>query len=163
MKITDKDILCAVWRATVKQLPYTATHHYLGGWYGLTNGDEFWHQAATKICSVWRERSLDLPLSKAQSLRRIKALIERNRLVVAGHRPRPGEVFHFKLPDELTRPAYDLTLKLLAGHGMTEKEYLPEHGYAEIAQQVSSAVESEVGPLVEKYVRNCAVPEEVTL
>lgn len=163
MKITDKEILMAVWRATVKRLPYSATHHYFGGRYGLTNGDEFWHQAATEICSVWRDHSLDLPLSKGQSLRRIKALIERNRLVVSGRRPRPGEGFHFKLPDHLTRPAYDLTLQLLAGHGMSEKNYLPEQGYAEIALQVSSAVESEVGPLVEQYVRRSAIPKEVTL
>ncbi|EAY2181303.1 hypothetical protein ATR19_21740 [Salmonella enterica] len=132
MKITDKEILLAVWRATVHRLPYKATHHYVGNLRGLAPADEYWHQSATEICSVFREAALDLPLSKGQSLRRIKALIERNRLVVSGRRPRPGEGFHFKLPD---------------------------HGYAEIAQKVSIAVESEIGPLVEQYVRRCARQE----
>ncbi|EBC7335389.1 hypothetical protein G6E34_003786 [Salmonella enterica subsp. diarizonae] len=163
MKITDKEILLAVWRATVHRLPYKATHHYVGNLRGLAPADEYWHQSATEICSVFREAALDLPLSKGQSLRRIKALIERNRLVVSGRRPRPGEGFHFKLPDSLTLPAFNLTQKLLREYGMTEKNFLPDHGYAEIAQEVSIAVESEIGPLVEQYVRRCARQEEVTL
>ncbi|EEE2003753.1 hypothetical protein [Salmonella enterica] len=163
MKITDKEILLAVWQATVQRLPYEATHHYVGNLRGLAPSDEYWHQSATEICSVFREAALDLPLSKGQSLRRIKALIERNRLVVSGRRPRPGEGFHFKLPDNLTLPAFNLTQKLLRGYGMTEKVFLPDHGYAEIAQKVSIAVESEIGPLVEQYVRRCARQKEVTL
>lgn len=79
--------------------------------------------------------------------------------MVSGRRPRPGEGFHFKLPDSLTLPAFNLTQKLLREYGMTEKNFLPDHGYAEIAQEVSSAVEREIGTYVEKYVRRCIGPE----
>uniref|UniRef100_A0A7M2QND9 Uncharacterized protein n=1 Tax=feces metagenome TaxID=1861841 RepID=A0A7M2QND9_9ZZZZ len=161
MKITDKEILLAVWHATVKKLPYTATHHYVGNLRGLAGESDYWHRSATQICSISRGYVLDVPLSVSQSLRRIKALIARNRLLISSHRP--GEAFYFKLPDHLTRRAYDLTLQLLRKKGMTEKEFLTEHGYSEIAKEVSNAVNREVGPLVEEYVRRCVSPEEVTL
>ncbi|EFH6445927.1 hypothetical protein GN264_17210 [Escherichia coli] len=161
MKITDKEILMAVWQATVKRLPYSATHHYVGDLRGLAGADDYWHRSATQICSVSRGYVLDLPLSVSQSLRRINALVDRKRLVISDRRP--GEAFYFKLPDHLTRPAFDIARLVLRGKGMTETEFLPEQGYTEIAKEVCAAIEHEVGPLVEKYVRRCALPEEVTL
>lgn len=161
MKITDKEILMAVWRATVKRLPYSATHHYVGNLRGLAGEGDYWHRSATQICSISRGYTLDLPLSVSQSLRRIKSLVDRKRLVISTRRH--GEAFYFKLPDHLTRPAFDIARLVLRGKGMTETVYLPEQGYTEIAKEVCAAIEHEVGPLVEKYVRRCALPEEVTL
>ncbi|WP_193157260.1 hypothetical protein [Citrobacter cronae] len=151
MKVTDKDILKAVWRATVLKLPYTATHHYVGDLRGLAPTDEYWHQSATQICTVSRGYVLNIPLSPSQSLRRIKLLVERQRLVMS--LGVPGGSFYFKLPDLLTRPAYDLTRQLLQEHGMTEKKYLPIHGYTDIANKVSSRVESQLAPLADSYIR----------
>lgn len=113
MKITDKEILMAVWHATVKKLPYTATHHYVGNLRGLAPDADYWHRSATQICSVSRGYVLDLPLSVSQSLRRINALVERQRLVISDRRP--GEAFYFKLPDHLTRPAFDIARLVLRG------------------------------------------------
>jgi hypothetical protein len=74
MKVTDAEILKAVWLAQVKRTARGAIDNYIGGGKGLKNDSEQDRHFA-QYQSMISRGNLGLPLSNGQLARRLKALI----------------------------------------------------------------------------------------
>ncbi len=100
MKVTDKEIMTAVTKAVLKSASYGVLHKYIGGGYSVCGPHGEWnYEHACHISSIARD-SLGIDLSMAQSLKRIRALIDKKQLVLSfGSRSHKGS-FHYGLPGE---------------------------------------------------------------
>lgn len=78
MKITDQQLLQAIWRLQLKQLAYRVLNHYVGDCYATREDDEF-HQFHSSYMHSNMGKLITSELSDSQRRIRIK------RLIAAGH------------------------------------------------------------------------------
>lgn len=142
MKITDQELLSKIFLTTAQRLPYMATYKYIGGKRSLGSNDEWSQKYATWICTVFREKALNTGLSNTQSMNRIIRLIALGEL--ASEKRVPGQAFHFKLPDEITKPMFARTFELLIENGIT-KEPADVSGFDGIAKSITETLIAEFG------------------
>jgi len=91
MKVTDAEILKAVWRAQVKRTARGVIDNYIGGSKGLKNDtDQDRHYAQYQ--SMIRRGNLGIQLSNGQLARRLKALIDGSTL----HWSNVGNSYEFR-------------------------------------------------------------------
>ncbi|WP_434590193.1 hypothetical protein J3Q09_17750 [Pseudomonas sp. R4-83] len=94
MKVTDSEILRAIWRAQVKRTAKGVIVNYIGGGKGLT-GDRDIDRHHAQYLSMISRGGLGIELSKGQLARRIKSLVGTGCLQWNG---RPGNAYEFKAP-----------------------------------------------------------------
>jgi hypothetical protein len=75
MKISTTNLLHAIWLYQIKEASTGVLHRYVGGNHGLCSNNDFWRKSATSIHRCERQH-ITSKISKAQLLRRIKALID---------------------------------------------------------------------------------------
>lgn len=92
MKVTDAEILKAVWRAQVKRTARGVITNYVGGSKGLT-GDRDQDRHYAQYQSMISRGGLGIQLSTGQLARRLKALIDGDVLHWCG---RPGNTYEFR-------------------------------------------------------------------
>ena len=92
MKVTDAEILKAVWRAQVKRTARGVITNYVGGSKGLT-GDRDHDRHYAQYQSMISRGGLGIQLSKGQLARRLKSLIDGKTLHWSG---RPGSAYEFR-------------------------------------------------------------------
>lgn len=92
MKVTDAEILKAVWRAQVKRTARGVITNYVGGSKGLT-GDRDQDRHYAQYQSMISRGGLGIQLSNGQLARRLKALIDGDVLHWCG---RPGNAYEFR-------------------------------------------------------------------
>ena len=92
MKVTDAEILRAIWLAQVKRTAKGVITNYVGGSKGLT-GDSDQDRHFAQYQSMISRGGLGIPLSKGQLARRLKALIDGDILHWCG---RPGNAYEFR-------------------------------------------------------------------
>lgn len=92
MKVTDAEILQAIWRAQVKRTAKGVIDNYVGGSKGL-KGDSDQDRHYSQYLSMISRGSLGIPLNKGQLARRLKALIGGEALQWCG---RPGNSYEFR-------------------------------------------------------------------
>jgi hypothetical protein len=92
MKVTDAEILKAVWRAQVKRTARGVITNYVGGSKGLT-GDRDQDRHFAQYQSMISRGGLGIQLSNGQLARRLKALIHGDVLHWCG---RPGNAYEFR-------------------------------------------------------------------
>lgn len=115
MKVTDQQILNAVWRYQVANLAGRVVHRYVGGRYGLCVSDEFYFRHCSAISTVSRHL-LGVSLGNAQMLRRLKGLRDLGQLVALY-----GDRFtHFYLDGPVARNVFDDARQWWLGHDMPE-------------------------------------------
>lgn len=78
MKITDQQLLQAIWRLQLKQLAYRVLDHFVGGRYATVQDDDF-HQFHSSYLYSSLGKLITTELSDSQRRIRIK------RLIAAGH------------------------------------------------------------------------------
>ncbi|APC14600.1 hypothetical protein BLL42_02190 [Pseudomonas frederiksbergensis] len=91
MKVTDAEILKAIWQAQVKKTAKGVITNYVGGSKGLKSDREQDRHYA-QYQSMISRGGLGIPLSKGQLARRLKALIGGDNLQWRGH---PGNAYEF--------------------------------------------------------------------
>lgn len=146
MKVTDDQIVSAIWATILKELPRQATHNFIGGKFGICRDDDFWARSCTDLCTVWRKKWMGGLLSESQSLRRIKLLTESGR-VFRESRGRSGASFHIWLDVDMSTRAFKRCLELLRERGLSET---PQHidNIVTIHEDVSGILVSEFGGLL---------------
>ena len=73
MKLTDEQLLAAIWVNQLKKLSKNVTHLYVGGGTGVCDDDEFWYESASSEHRVWREKVTD-KIKPPQLLKRLRQL-----------------------------------------------------------------------------------------
>jgi len=92
MKVTDAEILRAIWLTQVKRTAKGVITNYVGGSKGLT-GDSDQDRHFAQYQSMISRGNLGIPLSNGQLARRLKALIDGKTLHWNG---RPGNAYEFR-------------------------------------------------------------------
>ncbi|KJH75314.1 hypothetical protein [Pseudomonas sp. ES3-33] len=92
MKVTDAEILQAVWLAQVRRTARGVITNYVGGSKGLT-GERDQDRHFAQYQSMISRGGLGIQLSKGQLARRLKALIDGDTLHWCG---RPGNAYEFR-------------------------------------------------------------------
>ena len=92
MKVTDAEILRAIWLAQVKRTARGVITNYVGGSKGLT-GDTDQDRHYSQYQSMISRGGLGIQLSNGQLARRLKVLIDGKNLHWCG---RPGNAYEFR-------------------------------------------------------------------
>ncbi|WP_027858399.1 hypothetical protein [Marinobacterium jannaschii] len=115
MKISDKELLDAVWENQLRLLSRTVLHKYMGGSYGLACGDDFWFYASSSEHIVSRQRVTDL-ISKKHLRSRIVSLINEGKI----HSPNGDRVLGFCIDSDLAREAFSAAREFWLSKGVPE-------------------------------------------
>lgn len=89
-KITDDELMLAIWKNQLRRLATGVLHHYIGGEYGLVNDDRYWYLAASSEHILNRHRVTDV-VTKMHLRKRIVDLIQKGRV----HSPYGEDVLTF--------------------------------------------------------------------
>lgn len=92
MKVTDAEILKAIWREQIKKTAHGVIDNYINGNKSVSYG-QFRQGYAQNLYMIGRQQ-LDLPLSKGHLSRRLKALISNGGPLQWDGRE--GNAYHFK-------------------------------------------------------------------
>jgi len=144
VKISDEEFLSAIWKSVAEHLPYAATHNYFGNKRGLVPNDEFYVRYSTHICTARRNNRINLPIGNSASMARIRKLVEQG--VLCAEKRRAGEAFYFWLPDDLNKPAFEMTLSMLESNGIT-KEPVDGFGFDVLARKITNSLMAKFGDL----------------
>lgn len=112
MKVTDAEILQAIWRAQVKKTARGVVDNYIGGTKGLKRDSEQDRHYSQYQCMIGRG-NLGIALGKGQLARRLKALIGGENLQWQGS---PGHVYEFRT--EAAMDVFRFARIWWAGHGV---------------------------------------------
>lgn len=112
MKVTDAEILQAIWRAQVKKTARGVIDNYIGGTNGLKRDSEQDRHYAQYQHMIGRG-NLGIALGKGQLARRLKALIGGENLQWQGS---PGHVYEFRT--EAAMDVFRFARIWWAGHGV---------------------------------------------
>lgn len=131
MKYTDKQILDAVWRASIKMMKHGMLDHYFGGRHALPERKDYelsqgWGMRyACSIATPMMKPWLNLDISQGQLKKRINALCSSGKLK-ALQKP-IGGTYTFMLPDEYLTEAYAFARQFMRDKGLTsEPQLIPD-------------------------------------
>lgn len=144
IKVTDEQILRAIWHFTLNHLPQKVTMHYIGGGLGLCSSNSFNMEYAVHICTIQRNCFLAPLLGSSQSMARIKKLVADGHL--KSDRRCSGGSFYFWFPEAISRPAFERCLQLMRDAGMSEECALVAN-YEAIKSETSKKLAEEFGDI----------------
>lgn len=123
MKVTDEQILDAVWRGQVSLLKHGIFHNYFGGQHALTRVDSFSMAHSCYISTPSMKNFVDVDLSQSQLKRRINRLVEKGELVTLSG-PTSYGTYNFNLPSDVMWPLFSFAHNFMREKGITDK---PQH------------------------------------
>ena len=107
MKITDGELLDAIWKNQLKKMASSILDHYVGVSYGLGKDikSDWDFVFAVGKCSIYRD-SLNVNIGNGQLLIRIKKLLKKG-LIKTDRKIEPNSGFHFYIDSKAARDSYE--------------------------------------------------------
>jgi len=84
VKITDNELLQAIWENQLRRLSTAVVHRYIGGTFGICMNNQFWYQAASSEHVRSRHR-IQTPIGPGQLRTRLRALANARRIATDFH------------------------------------------------------------------------------
>lgn len=119
MKIYDNKLVNSIFIQILKNLPESITINYVGGQQGLVKDNNFWKNASLSIHICEREKITN-KIKKPQLLKRIKDLLNKNRIVCT-HPSDRSYPLTFTLDDPRLLDAFYFSRNFWIEHGVDEK------------------------------------------
>ena len=119
MKVTDDALMSAIFRQTIKHLPYRAIQRYVGARVAMANDSQF-NNAIRQLAA--NRKNLKCGLAETQSLSRLRALVDSQHLLSDENRQlaEPGRTFWYWLPESIMRPVWDRTREIMNHCGLSD-------------------------------------------
>lgn len=145
-KVTDDELMQAIFRLTLRQLPSRNIQRYVGARAALMHDRYFGIFRTTKLLASNRA-GLNVNLKPAHLLSRLRELVDGQHLHSdeQRHLAEPGRTFYYWLPDVLMRPAIERCRTILVDCGF------PSCGRPVLMSETDTLAESVARQLADEF------------
>lgn len=150
IKVSDNELMQAIFRLTLRQLPSRNIQRYVGVRASLVH-DRFQGIFRTTKLLAAQRASLRVPLSPCRSLNRLRELADKQHIHSDENRQlaEPGRTFYYWLPDALMRPVIERCRAILIDCGF------PACGRPVLMSCIDAITDSVARQLAEEFTLIC--------